>query len=76
MKVLRFDGTFELAFLRNNEAVRSARSRGIEGVDVINAVSKEIYATASVDDVLVRKSDGTIDVIRAIGTFKDELKAK
>jgi len=65
MKVYRYDGTFELAFLRGDEAVRSDGFRGIEIIE--NRHSNNVIATAQMDDVLVRKADGTIDVIKCLG---------
>jgi len=64
MKVFRYDGTFELAFLRDDEAVRSD---GFRGIEIIDAKTKDVHATAQVDDVIVRNADGTLTVIRSLG---------
>ena len=73
-RVTRYDGTFELAFLHDNEKVRGYKDKSIEIIDAKGGIS----ARANVEDILVRKGDGAIHVIREIAdiTYEDIMPTK
>lgn len=57
----QFDGTFELAFLRNHEVVRSA-GKDTHAIEIVVHKTGEVLARAELMDWVIRTSNGQIAV--------------
>lgn len=67
MRVTRFDGTFELGFLKDDEGVRSA-GKDSNAIEILDR-DGNVIARASVGDLLVRNPDDSIRIISAVANL-------
>lgn len=62
MKILEYDGTFELDFLTETEGVRSAGKNKGGKIEIINRYTEQVILEVSVGQTIERLEDGRLRI--------------